>query len=628
MLLSGVVGYSTLRVAGVIGDHRLTVGGEPITRHTLVLADFRGFAEDSLLARVVTEALRIDAMQSDVVNLEDRARVREVLTAMRRPIDLPLDEETAREVASRLGSRAIVDGEIGRAGPGYVLTARVITADSARELAGFRANARDSTDLLDAIERLSRDVRKRAGEPLRSVRASAPLGLVTTSSLPALRIWAEARDLEAAGSDRPRAIRLLEEATALDPEFAMAWWLLAAVHANDNRRAAWLTATERAIATADRLPAEERHQVRWQYALATGDFTTAEEELRELKPLPWNNLSGVAWYRGDFEKAEEYAMRAIDVAESAGRVPRWVVYWNLAVPQMDLGRIAEARATAEASGASNGNPGVPGLHWLIDFMEGRYDDAAARQAIDDVFRRGQPDLIRGRIAAARVGLERSVSRGDMPASMAEIAISLAGYLLLGQNQSLDRIEQFVRDPIPERFNEQLLAEPGVVLAMDGRIEAAGSARAAYEQRVPRRARWQDVHLLEAIDAFTALTQGRASDALAALRRARSATPWTAPVDALLGHAYDRLGVTDSAGAAYTRYIETPWAYRGGPYSWISDPWLLVPIHERLAQLLDASGKHEASARHARRVVEIWGNADPELQPRVRAAARLLQVESG
>lgn len=626
VFLSVAVAFLTLRLFGIIGDRTLMAAGEPVARHPIVLADFRALNADSSLARVVTEALRVDLTQSSVVTLADRARAREVLAAMRRPAGAPLDEETAREVAIRLGSKAVVGGEIGRAGLGYLLTARVVSADSGRELASFRATARDAGALVASIEKLSHDVRARAGESLRSVRASEPLAMVTTSSLPALRKWAEAVYLERAGGDRARAIRLVEEATALDPEFAMAWWWLAVLHLNDNRRASWLYATERAVAAADRLTERERHEVRWNYALATGDFATAEAELRELRPTQWNNLSGVAWYRGDFEKAEEYAQRSLQFADSAGRVAGWVTYWNLAVAQMDLGKVAQARATAEASVAT-GSGVHQNLLWLVDMVEGRYADAAARAEDAGVARRSQTDFMRGRIDAARLALERRVSRGEVRPLVAEVALALADFFILGQNRSLDGVERLVRDTLPEWFNEQLLAELGVALAMGGRVEAARLARSVYEQRVPREARWQDVHLLEAINAFIALHNGRSSVALAALYRGRKATPWTAPVDALLGHAYERLGAADSAIAAYSRYIDTPWAYRGGPYGWLSDPWLLVPIHERLSILLIAAGQREAAAHHAQRVTEIWSDADPELQPRVRVAARLLQGAS-
>ena len=99
------------------------------------------------------------------------------------------------------------------------------------------------------------------------------------------------------------------------------------------------------------------------------------------------------------------------------------------------------------------------------------------------------------------------------------------------------------------------------------------------------------------------------------------------MDALIGRAYDMLDRPDSAIAAYTRYVETPWAYR----LWadlLGDVVLLVPAHQRLALLHEEAGDLDAAARHAAEVVRLWGDADPALQERVAAMRRILQRASG
>lgn len=46
-------------------------------------------------------------------------------------------------------------------------------------------------------------------------------------------------------------------------------------------------------------------------------------------------------------------------------------------------------------------------------------------------------------------------------------------------------------------------------------------------------------------------------------------------------------------------------------------------HKRLGSLYLQVGDTMAAARHLSEFVELWKNADPELQPRVEAARRLL-----
>jgi eukaryotic-like serine/threonine-protein kinase len=54
-----------------------------------------------------------------------------------------------------------------------------------------------------------------------------------------------------------------------------------------------------------------------------------------------------------------------------------------------------------------------------------------------------------------------------------------------------------------------------------------------------------------------------------------------------------------------------------------DPIRLPAIRERLAQLYDALGQPEKGAEQYRSFIELWKNADPELQPRVAEARRQL-----
>ncbi|MBT8477902.1 MAG: hypothetical protein KJO06_03220, partial [Gemmatimonadetes bacterium] len=55
-----------------------------------------------------------------------------------------------------------------------------------------------------------------------------------------------------------------------------------------------------------------------------------------------------------------------------------------------------------------------------------------------------------------------------------------------------------------------------------------------------------------------------------------------------------------------------------------DATFRAPAHERLGQLYDEKGDLENAALHYAQFVELWGDADPILQPRVDAARTRLQ----
>ena len=57
---------------------------------------------------------------------------------------------------------------------------------------------------------------------------------------------------------------------------------------------------------------------------------------------------------------------------------------------------------------------------------------------------------------------------------------------------------------------------------------------------------------------------------------------------------------------------------------IADSRLLPQALERLGQLYDAKGDPDNAALYYAQFVELWENADPELQPRVTVARERLQ----
>jgi len=77
----------------------------------------------------------------------------------------------------------------------------------------------------------------------------------------------------------------------------------------------------------------------------------------------------------------------------------------------------------------------------------------------------------------------------------------------------------------------------------------------------------------------------------------------------------------AAIATYEAYLATP--------SWVGlqrDAQGLARTYEHLGQLHDAAGDLESAAKYYALFVELWADADPELQPRVQAAqARLEEI---
>ena len=208
--------------AGGVGAAFTAIAARRDFFETVVVADFRAPASDSTLGPTVAEALRTDLAQSSSLNVLTRASVRDILGLMQRPAESVVPFELAREIATREGAKAVLDGEIVRLGQSYVVSARLVSAMDGQELATFRETAANEDKLIGALGALSRAVREKAGESLRTIRASSELERVTTPSLPALRKYVEGSALADEAGDADRGLSLLEEAVALDTAFAMA----------------------------------------------------------------------------------------------------------------------------------------------------------------------------------------------------------------------------------------------------------------------------------------------------------------------------------------------------------------------------------------------------------------------
>ncbi len=90
----------------------------------------------------------------------------------------------------------------------------------------------------------------------------------------------------------------------------------------------------------------------------------------------------------------------------------------------------------------------------------------------------------------------------------------------------------------------------------------------------------------------------------------------------LGRAYELEGQADSALAIYGRYLERPWITRLDV-----DVYYLAMVYERLGALYEERGNTEKATYYYGKLVELWKDADPELQPRVEAARRTVSALS-
>ncbi len=150
-----------------------------------------------------------------------------------------------------------------------IVTLRLVAPETGDDLAAFRETARDSTQLLSALDAVTKQMRRRIGESLGKVRGSPPMEAVTTSSLPALQKYSQAIRASERG-EYEQAQSLLQEAIAIDSGFAMAWRKLGVSYSNQGNMEAAKEPLTRAFRFRDRLPDRERYMAIGSYYNAVG----------------------------------------------------------------------------------------------------------------------------------------------------------------------------------------------------------------------------------------------------------------------------------------------------------------------------------------------------------------------
>jgi tetratricopeptide (TPR) repeat protein len=162
----------------------------------------------------------------------------------------------------------------------------------------------------------------------------------------------------------------------------------------------------------------------------------------------------------------------------------------------------------------------------------------------------------------------------------------------------------------------------------GRPEVARRLLAEYERLVPERSRRGDPGQLVAAAAI-ALAEGRVQDAIRGYRA------WTEqsgdPAHGLfeLATAYERAGQPDSALAVYERSTTAPGTKAPLVLFDPVDARAFAATMQRLGALYAARGEHAKAREYYGRFVDLWQDADPELQPLVaeaRAARRRLSEQ--
>src|SRR3982751_1126975 len=634
VLLVGI--YMALRALGIGPAGSLLAAGTLEQNEKILVTDLQSPANDSTLCPVVTDAFRTALGQSQSVMVVQPATVRDVLRRMEKSADTKVDFALAREIATREGIKAVIDGNLLGVGGRYVIALRLVSAQTGDALATFRETANDQSEILPTVDRLAKEVRAKIGESLKSVQSAQPLEQVTTPSLEALRKYVDGLRVIYDG-DFPRGEALLQEAVALDTGFAMAYRKLAVEYGNRGLTEKAQTYYEKAYAHVDRLSDPERYLLLGSYYSLgrhqdAAKAQAAFERLLEIQPdntAGLNNLASSLLFVRQPLRAESLLTRAIRVGPVAS-----VHYRNLMRARIEMGQVDSARATAAAcTKAYPKNAECLVLLGDVQWSLGEFDAYRATLAAREPRITSPEDRasyeydlsefarLRGRLdessrldaEAAALARQAGVGSATLQATVGK-AFDQAWFLgdAAGAVRLLD--EALARMPLRSvPMSEAPYVEAVHAYSAAGQPDRARGLMAEWEVRRRDAPTTRDSVLLARMRGEIALAAHDYPTAETELRvtEKRGCAVCDLP---MLGRAFDLAGVADSAIAVYERYVGTKWHDRSR-----TDAQYMPAVHKRLGELYEAKGQRDTALAHYRSFLDLWKDADPALQPKVTDA---------
>ncbi len=646
-----ITAFMVTRAMGIGPAASLFATGSLTAQDKIVLADFT--TQDSTYVPILAEAVRSAMGQSNAVKLVPATDVAATLTEMRLPAEVAVTDSIAREVAQRRGAKAILGGKLVPAGSGFLVSLELRKADNGATLASFQGTADAPTDLLTVVDDLTRKLRSKIGESLKSVANTVPLERATTSSLEALRLYSEAARANDIETDYDKAITLSRQALAEDSTFALAWRKLGVAINNANGSTAAVdSAFEMAMRYSDKLPPLERLVVQATYHdnHVTGwDRPRAIEEYRQVLKLDSTNLivlnnlalnlqeagrddSALALVRAQLRLQPGLAnqMKLVLALAATGRL-------DAATAMLDSVRTAPGTDTttagfllfATALAWSNNNlPQAAEFSRQLASSSGVSDRMyGLRMGAGTAYLAGQP-AAGAALAAREDSLAQTRDYGNAIPGIG----SAFGKILFGTDPAdgvaaLDRMVSSAewRNAAPA---DRPWFDVITLYARGGAPDKAAGLLAAFRRD------WPEAAASDAMISRVAIAEGEIAlargDAQGAIAKFRVAVERIAQHRTLCGpcalegmaRAFDAMHQDDSTRAYLERYEAIPVVNRNSIYIGISgDPGRLAGVRKRLGELYDAAGEKQKALEQYGAFVQQWQAAEPALQPTVEQVKR-------
>jgi DNA-binding SARP family transcriptional activator/tetratricopeptide (TPR) repeat protein len=617
-------------------------------RDWLLVADVQAPSVDPGLALAFQTLLARDVESAGYTSVVggmgamSRRGLADVLARMRLPPDTTVDAELACEMAEREGAAGVLSSRLLPLGPDFVLEAYVLSVPDCTER--IQASALASFDELSvAVTALSHELRARLGESQASIRRSPPLPPITTSYVGALRAVSHYLDTPELWEDETAGVAAIEEALRIEPDFAFAHFLLALHYQRLGRFEEAVPHLQQAYAARSQLPRQGQlgmEAIHQRYlesdpraAIATVSTLITDYPAIDDATLPF--LADAAAWVGDWQQSLEVSMEhlrkgPVGLSAHLSRERAWTAAWGSGQVELADSLFQAIHAKEKAEGLEPDRT-IELLHHL------RHRDWTAAEAYcaqHPLWNRcGFVYLARGKLrAAARIFQAGLSDNGPENQPLDRIAsVAALSYLESASGRpgrALNLLQSTSRSMGSAEGNRAAMHLTRFLICGSAAVMGRSSAlpACAVEEEDPeawdadpsfavllRSGAWSRRLL-----ALRSLERGNAERALDQERDAvESNFDNPGLIDHLiLARAFDALSQPDSALSHYVRstHLERDVGFPSA--AGILFP--LAPVYRRIGELAETSTDTATAVQYYRAFLDLWAEADPELQPQVEA----------
>ncbi len=611
-----------LAAAGYFFFPRALYSSSKLTdQDTIVLADFTNKTGDPVFDGTLRQGLAIQLEQSPFLKIMDDQQVQQDLRLMSIPPGGRITNQIAHDICVRDGAAATIDGSIESLGKDYVIALQAITCQAGATLAREQIQAADKEHVLNALGTAATAMRAKLGESRSSIqKLNLPLEQVTTPSLEALQSYTAGFG-ELGQGHFLASVPLFERATALDPNFAMAYQYISTAYNNAGDVERSREYERKAFALIDRVSVRERDLIAASYYGTTGEWDKEIDAYRlgiQNYPREWgfhNNLSVVYIDQGKFEEGLKEGQEAARLQPNVEPPYRRQLDAYLCLDRLSDAKELEERLRAKELGGAR-------IHQR--FLEIAYvEDDQAAVAKETQWYAGKPEeyLSFGLQAAHRNVLGQRRESSKLYRQASETALRRGLRNVAAEFDDADARADALAGNCQTAHR---LGRPAVALAMCGDAAQAEKLAAETSKLFPNGTIWNTVQLPE----IRAAIEFQRDQPAKAVELLASASPYERAypeVVYLRGLAYLRMHKGTDATAEFRKILDHKGASWGS--TWLYPNWgLYYSIsYLRLAQASALAGDTARARKAFQDFFTLWNDADSDIPILKQARAESAQL---